>query len=249
MALTRAQLLSGDNGQGIVLSGQVQGVKQGIGVIILPDGTINFDSTTATGVMRLNNSAAYNAYSWPALSGAPVAGAILQSEGTGALSWTVNYVPTTSPTGAANLPVGFNAQRPPFPIAGQIRYNAELDVLEYHNGTTWVSVVAIAPTPGPNPTIGFGLAVDGSAVKVSIATVSPSPTVSSLPAQAMDGSLYWDNALGLLFIYYNDGTSSQWVQVTPSGGGGGGGATGTFLSADTPAKTVTVVNGLITSIA
>lgn len=246
MALTRAQLLAGDGGQGTVLLGQVQGVKQGVGVQILPDGTINFDSTTATGVMRLNSPGAYNAYSWPVLTGPPAAGTILQSDGTGNLIWTANYVPTTGPTGAANLPVGLNAQRPLTPVAGQIRYNSEQGVLEYYDGSNWVAVVAVDPTPGPNPTIGFGLAVSGTAIKVSIACTNPAPAVGSLPAEAIDGSLYWDDNLGLLFIYYNDGTSSQWVQVTPSGGGGGG--TGTVTSVGiTGTGGITSLGGPITS--
>ena len=246
MALTRSQLLAGDSSQGVTLSGQVQGVKQGVGVIILPDGTINFDASTATGVMRLNNAGAYNAYVWPTLAGAPAAGTILQSDGAGGLVWTTNYVPTTGPTGAAQLPVGLNAQRPATPVAGEIRYNSEEDVLEYYDGSGWVAVVAADPTPGPNPTIGFGLAVSGTTIKVSIACTNPAPAVGSLSTEAIDGSLYWDDNLGLLFIRYNDGTSSQWVQVTPSGGGGGG--TGTVTSVGiTGTGGITSLGGPITS--
>lgn len=221
--------MAGDGGQGIVLQGNVQGVKQGIGVLILPDGTINFDSTTATGVMRLNTPGAYNAYGWPVLTGAPAAGTILQSDGTGNLVWTANYVPTTGPTGAANLPVGLIANRPLTPAAGQIRYNSETGVLEYYNGANWISVVGVGPTPAPNPTIGLGLAVSGTAVKVSISCQFGPPASGTLPAQAIDGSLYWDDNLGVLFIRYNDGSSTQWVQVIPSGGGGGGSGTVTSV--------------------
>lgn len=206
---------------------QVQGVRQGVGTLILPDGTINFDSTTATGVMRLNNPLAYNAYVWPALSTAPATGSILQSDGLGNLLWTNNYVPTTGPTGAAQLPVGLIANRPLPPAAGQIRYNSETTVLEYYDGSNWIAVIGAGPTP--STTVGLGLAISGTAIKVSIPIQFGPPAAGTLPAQAIDGSLYWDNNLGLLFIRYNDGTSTQWVQVTPSGGGGGGG-TGTVTS-------------------
>jgi hypothetical protein len=219
----------GNSSQGTVLPSEVQGVKQGTGVLILPDGTINFDSTTATGVMRLNTPGAYNAYGWPVLTGAPAANTILQSDGTGNLVWTANYVPTTGPTGAANLPVGLNAQRPVTPAAGQIRYNSEQDVLEYYDGSGWVSVVSVDPTPGPNPTIGLGLAVSGTAIKVSIPIQFGPPAAGTLPAEAIDGSMYWDDNLGVLFIRYNDGSSTQWVQVIPSGGGGGGSGTVTSV--------------------
>lgn len=237
MALTRAQLLAGDSSQGVTLAGQVQGVKQGVGVVILPDGTINFDASTATGVMRLNNPTAYNAYVWPSLAGAPAAGTILQSDGAGGLVWTANYVPTTGPTGAAQLPVGLNAQRPLIPVAGEIRYNSEEDVLEYYDGTNWVAVVGVDPTPGPNPTIGLGLAVSGTAIKVSIPIQFGPPAAGTLANEAIDGSLYWDDNLGLLFIRYYDGTSTQWVQVIPSGGGGGG--TGTVTSVGLTSNTAT----------
>jgi hypothetical protein len=225
VALTRAMLLAGNSSQGIVLPNQVQGVRQGVGLTILPDGTINFDATTASGVMRLNNAGAYNAYVWPALALPPAAGTILQSDGTGAVNWTANYVPTTGVTGAGNLPVGTIAQRPTGTAlaAGQIRYNSETGALEYYSGAGWVSVVAITPSPGPNPTIGLGLAVSGTAIKLSVPIQFGPPLAGTLPAEAIPGSLYWDDNLGLLFIYYYDGTSYQWVQVTPSGGGGGSG--------------------------
>lgn len=65
MSLTRSQLLAGDSSQGNVLPGQVQGVKQGNGVFIAPDGTISFDATAEIGVVKTNNSSAYNGYKWP----------------------------------------------------------------------------------------------------------------------------------------------------------------------------------------
>lgn len=85
MALTRAQLLMGNSSQGVVLAGQTQGVRQGVGVIIAADGTISFDSTTATGVLKTNNPTAYNAYVWPTTLGA--VGQQLQLGAAGALSW------------------------------------------------------------------------------------------------------------------------------------------------------------------
>lgn len=60
----------GDSALGTVLPGQVQGVKEGDGITILPDGTIEVDSQTVRGVMRLGQTAAYadtafNGYWWP----------------------------------------------------------------------------------------------------------------------------------------------------------------------------------------
>ena len=102
MALTRAQVLSGDSGQGVVLPGQVQGVSQGDGVTISSNGQISVDAASTTGIVKLNNPTAYNAYVWPNVDGA--ANQFLQTDGSGNLSWgdatgfAVVTVSTTSPT-------------------------------------------------------------------------------------------------------------------------------------------------------
>jgi len=163
--------------------------------------------------MRLNTPGAYNAYGWPVLTGAPAAGTILQSDGTGNLVWTANYVPTTGPTGAANLPVGLNAQRPVSPVAGQIRYNSDEGYLEFYGaGPNWTPV-------GEAIQAGLGINLSGTApnqaYKLDVPIQFGPPAAGTLPAEAIPGSLYWDDNLGLLFIRYDDGTSTQWVQVTP----------------------------------
>jgi hypothetical protein len=43
--------------------------------------------------------------------------------------------------------------------------------------------------------------------------ISPTP-----PASAQVGELWWDSTGGELYIWYNDGTSSQWVAASPSTG-------------------------------
>ncbi len=91
MALTRAQLLMGDGGQGVVLSNQAQGVRPGgNGITIRPDGVIEVNSQTIVGVMKLGQTpgaaaAAYNGYTWPTGPGAP--GQQLETNGAGILSW------------------------------------------------------------------------------------------------------------------------------------------------------------------
>ena len=59
-------------------------------------------------------------------------------------------------------------------------------------------------------------------------TISPTP-----PSGALPGALWWDSVGGQLYLYFNDGTSSQWVIVTnitgaqgPQGPAGPQGATG-----------------------
>ena len=42
------------------------------------------------------------------------------------------------------------------------------------------------------------------------------------PTGANEGDLWWDSSIGRMFIYYDDGDSSQWVQTNPTGEGGEG---------------------------
>ena len=86
MALTRAQLLMGNDSQGAVLPGEVQGVKQGAGILIATDGTISVDASSVVGLVKLNNASAFNGYVWPSVSGSQ--GQML-TKGTGnLLEWT-----------------------------------------------------------------------------------------------------------------------------------------------------------------
>ena len=207
MALTRAQLLSGDINNGVVLPGQPQGVRPGgAGIIIDTDGIISVDASTITGVMKLNNAGAYNSYVWP---GAPIDKKFLQTNGTGLLTWS-------DISGAAVVTVQPQPAPSP-PEVGELWYDTTDQVLKVYQTTVvpfgWT---AVSQQPG------LGLVISGSAIKVSIPVQFGPPAAGVLPAESVDGSLYWDDNLGLLFIRYNDGTSTQWVQVTPSGGGGSG---------------------------
>ena len=52
---------------------------------------------------------------------------------------------------------------------------------------------------------------------------------SSAPVSPSNGDLWWNTEIGSLYIYYNDGDTSQWVEASPnfaSGGGSGGATTG-----------------------
>lgn len=41
------------------------------------------------------------------------------------------------------------------------------------------------------------------------------------PASPVEKQLWWNSAVGRMFIYYNDGDSTQWVETSPGGGGSG----------------------------
>ena len=46
----------------------------------------------------------------------------------------------TSTTGALNLMSGTTAQRPASPLTGYLRFNTTLSVVEFYNGTIWVTL-------------------------------------------------------------------------------------------------------------
>ena len=46
------------------------------------------------------------------------------------------------------------------------------------------------------------------------------------------GDLWWESDTAKGHIYYNDGSSAQWVEFSPSSGGGGGGGGGSYGNAD-----------------
>ena len=127
--------------------------------------------------------------------------------------------------------------------------------------TSWVTpstgtvtnVTATAPivvatgtsTPALSFNSGLGTAVNGGFLKASTPIQNGPPTPGTAQLQAIDGSVYWDNNTGLMFVRYNDGSSVQWVQVIPSPPSTTG-FTGTFQSLSS--QTVTVANGIITSV-
>jgi len=62
---------------------------------------------------------------------------------------------------------------------------------------------------------GLGTSEIDNFLKVSIPVSSVPPVVGVGQDEAMEGSLYWDDIIGQLFIYYNDGNTSQWVSASP----------------------------------
>ena len=47
------------------------------------------------------------------------------------------------------------------------------------------------------------------------------------------GDLWWESDTAKWHIYYDDGSSAQWVEFNPSsGGGGGGGGGGSYANSD-----------------
>jgi len=118
---------------------------------------------------------------------------------------------------------------------GGLRYNAgNLEV--YTSGGIWVAagggsgtvtgVTATLPmvsTGGTAPVIsiglGLGTVVNGSNIAVSIPVASTPPAIGTGATQGLNGSMYWDDTLGQLFIRYINGGTPVWVAAAPPAGG------------------------------
>ena len=78
---------------------------------------------------------------------------------------------------------------------------------------------------------GDGIIVDSNDPINPVISVEGVPTTATAPTLPEDGDLWFDTVEGLLYVYYNDGVTSQWVSsstgsVGPQGEDGAVGATG-----------------------
>ena len=90
-------------------------------------------------------------------------------------------------TGEITLPNGDTAQRNSSPLNGMLRYNGQTNVFEGYSNGAWGSI--------------------GGNVAVS----------SPAPSNSVEGDLWYDTDDGRLFVYYNDGSTTQWVDASPNG--------------------------------
>ena len=96
---------------------------------------------------------------------------------------------TISSTGYLKVPAGNNTSDRPTGVNGMFRYNTTDNTFEGYANGVW----------GP---VGGG----GGGFEVS----------TTPPATPSDGDTYWDSEEANAYIYYNDGSSSQWVPLVPS---------------------------------
>ncbi len=122
-------------------------------------------------------------------------------------------------TGSAYIPAGNTAQRPAAgAYAGQFRYNTQTANPEFSDGTNWIPIFSMANTTS----VGLGLTISGAdsdIIKLSVTSANVAPAAGLSNAGAVNGSLYYDDEYGAMFMRYNDGTTSQWVQIVGAGGG------------------------------
>jgi len=99
------------------------------------------------------------------------------------------------------------ANFPNSPVEGQ-EFVAPGGIVYKYEGSVWTmqGTGSMGPTGPEGPTGPQGL--PGGA----FAAVSDTP-----PAGATQGQLWWDSSTGNFYIWYDDGTSTQWVQVNSIG--------------------------------
>ena len=203
MTLNAGQYLAPLN-SGQVLSGYAQGVIEGIGVSIAPDGTISLDPTgAATLGFLVSSSAPAPIYNWSTIAGG--VNSILTNDGTGNVYWTTNYV-TTFPvgdpfphTGAAGIPAGTTANRPAS-LPGLLRYNTDFLRLEFNNGTNYLPVSpatggvfsfvsSAAPTPNAPGDIWLDTNTNQAKVWTGVTWIPTTPLATTLiPGRVIIGA-------------------------------------------------------------
>jgi hypothetical protein len=80
-------------------------------------------------------------------------------------------------------------------------------------------------------TLGLGLALDGTFVKVALPALAAPPTAGIGQLQSVNGSLYWDDSIASLFLRYANNGNPTWIQIGTSyisNTGGGSSITGVF---------------------
>ncbi|MFI3197512.1 MAG: hypothetical protein QX196_04230, partial [Methylococcaceae bacterium] len=136
----------------------------------------------------------------------------------------------TAATGALTMPSGTTAERPATPATGMIRYNTDLGVTEYYNGTAWYSVTATTPTPtveylvvagggGGGGVNGGGAGAGGFLTATGFAVAAGSAITVTVGAGGT-GSSAGNTAAG------GNGSSSVFSTITAAGGGGGASQSG-----------------------
>lgn len=73
--------------------------------------------------------------------------------------------------------------------------------------------LAPTPTAGDSDTSIATTAFVAAAITAALASIVGGAVIADTPPAASQGKLWWNSATGDLFISFNDGTSTQWVQV------------------------------------
>ena len=91
------------------------------------------------------------------------------------------------------------------------------------DGTEWTNLYV----PQVYPLFGGG---GGSGDGENVIVADNSPTTREDGTALVEGDQWWNSSTGVMYIWYVDGDSSQWVQSSGSTGGGGSGGGATVLN-------------------
>jgi hypothetical protein len=118
------------------------------------------------------------------------------------VSTQIFFVPMTSGTGSAQIPVGVTAQRDTVPITGSLRYNSETAHFEGYNGSAWVEALDINAVIKTSQTGSAGL---------------PYGTTAQRDVAPPIGSIRYNTTTGRPEIY----SGTLWIAIAGAGGGDG----------------------------
>jgi hypothetical protein len=124
-------------------------------------------------------------------------------------------------------------------VAGKVPTTAQLQLGELAVNTTDGKLYLKRNVSGTESVVEIGAGGGGASI-----TISDTP-----PASPTAGSLWWDSNNARLMIYYNDGTSAQWVDASPAGASSGASSAGTVTAIDASGGStgLTFTGGPVTS--
>jgi len=122
---------------------------------------------------------------------------------------------------------------------GEIYYDQQENILRLYDGDTPGGFTIARADTTVQPDLS-NVSNEDFKNKAAEAGISASTTVDAAPPTTPNqGELWFDTESGVLYVYYNDGTSTQWVQPTSIQYGSGGGAGSSNLNGLTD---VTITN-------
>ena len=164
-------------------------------------------NTTQIATTAFVKSLAYAPLADPALTGTPTAptaavGVNSTQIATTAFVKSLAYAPLASPTFTGKVITAA-------PVTGSSGFNLPHGTAPttLANGDLWTT------------TAGLYARINGATVgPYNAGTVVAAASISdAAPGSPVAGQMWWQSSTGNLFIYFNDGTSSQWVQVNNTG--------------------------------
>jgi hypothetical protein len=174
-----------------------------------------------------------------AIAGSKIQAATTSNAGAVQLTDSTSSTSTTTAATPASVKSAYDLANAALPKAGgamtgDLTLNAQSDLRFADSGSSnWVAFQAPATVssnvtwtlPSADGTASQVLSTNGSGTLSWTtpagggASVTTSDTAPSTPS---DGDLWYDSVGGRLYVYYDDGNTSQWVDAAPQGGSAGG---------------------------